>query len=90
MSRVSEAKEDVQVFPEPEDLVDATDLSRSEKLDLLRQWQHDLQLLKEASEETEAAIDTGAELRTADRLTRVEAAIAALTRAANDEAAAER
>jgi hypothetical protein len=81
MSRFSEAKDDVaQVFPEPEDLVAATDLSREEKLDLLRQWEHDLRLLQVASEDL-PGVDAGTEVRTAERLARVQAAIDAVAAA---------
>jgi hypothetical protein len=39
------------VFRRPEEILDADDFSRSEKIALLRQWETDLRLLMIASEE---------------------------------------
>jgi hypothetical protein len=46
-------------FKTPEDLFRATDLTRQQKLELLKQWDYDLQLLMVASEENMPAPPTG-------------------------------
>ncbi|HET6161215.1 MAG TPA: hypothetical protein VFE34_22935 [Dongiaceae bacterium] len=40
-----------QHFPTPEALIGADDLSREQKLELLRQWEYDLHLMQVATEE---------------------------------------
>jgi hypothetical protein len=51
-SRFKEALGDVsRVFKTPQAVLDASDLERQQKLDLLKQWETDLRLLMVASEE---------------------------------------
>jgi hypothetical protein len=51
-SRFKEALGDVsRVFKTPQAVLEASDLDRQQKIDLLRQWETDLRLLMVASEE---------------------------------------
>jgi hypothetical protein len=51
-SRFKEALGDVsRVFKTPQAILEASDLDRQQKIDLLRQWETDLRLLMVASEE---------------------------------------
>jgi hypothetical protein len=62
-------------FATPADLVAAPDISREQKIALLKQWDYDLQLLLTATEENMTG--TGANT-TADQVRRVRAAMAEL------------
>jgi hypothetical protein len=75
-SRFDEAVTDVsKVFLEPREILEAADLSREQKVALLKQWDTDLRLLMVASEENMAGTDTG---RTAELLQAVEQALICL------------
>ena len=66
-----EAYEMFERFAEPKDILDASDLSRDQKIGLLNQWKQDLQQLIVASGEGMAARHPG---RAAELLRNVEAA----------------
>jgi len=65
-SRFEQAKQDVgRVFTSPVELYNARDLSKEEKVYLLKQWETDLRLLLVASEENMPGTQPG---RTAELL----------------------
>ena len=67
--RFDQAKQDVgKIFGAPEDVYSASDLSKEQKIFLLRQWETDLRLLMVASDESMASTTPG---RTADLLQQV-------------------
>jgi hypothetical protein len=53
-------------FKSPEELYRAPDLTREQKLELLKQWEYDLQLLMVASEENMPASSPAASGRTSE------------------------
>lgn len=73
-SRFAEARADVaKIFDSPAELLAASDLNQTQKIDLLRQWESDLRLLLVAAEENMP--ESGKDERTAERLRAVRHAL---------------
>jgi hypothetical protein len=73
-------------FDRPEAILGATDLDHAQKVELLKQWDHDLRLILVASEENMTGDGRGAQ--PAELLSRVRRALAELGVGADENAAA--
>ena len=72
-TRFERAKQSVEtMFAHPKDILDATEFSRDQKIELLNQWKQDLRQLIVASEEGMTATHPG---RAAEMLRNVDAAL---------------
>lgn len=59
-NRYDEARLDVgKIFAHPQEIADAQDLSRDQKINLLKQWELDLRHLMVASDENMAGTEPG-------------------------------